>query len=114
MGPASSDLQWSAATNKFKRVATAVAEMHSGPVISALNYNARAVSILTYLPQVTLPPESLWQLERHAASHALHFATSALDDQALFNLQQFGGTPIRNLKAVCAGNTQDYMVETTC
>jgi hypothetical protein len=99
VGPASGSSQWNAAIQKYKDRAVAIAHSHAPAGITVGMYNSRAVTVLGYLPQISLPPFELGLVERAAASHALHFATNATDEQTLFGIGYVSKIALRSLKA---------------
>ena len=62
-------------------------------------YNSRTVTVLAYLPQISLPPFELDLAERTAASHVLHLATNAMDEMTLFGIGYVSKVRLQSLKA---------------
>ena len=79
--------------------AKAIALMHAPPTASAHICNTKAVSGMSYKPQLTLIPDDVGKLERAGAMHILHFATNSLDSNTMFTLGAFGGPVIRSARA---------------
>ena len=92
--------QWSKPLTKFAACAKDIALTRASPCISARNYNVKAVPILGYKPQLSLPPDRIGLIERPIALHVMHFATNALDDASLFTLDAFGGPAVKSVRAM--------------
>ena len=99
VGPAAGSRQWNAAIQKYKARAVAIAHSHAPAGITVGMYNSRAVTVLAYLPQISLPPFELDLAERTAASHVLHLATNAMDEKTLFGIGYVSKVRLQSLKA---------------
>jgi hypothetical protein len=100
IGPSAGTTQWDKPIIKYRSAAKTIAMTHASAAISVHNYNARAVSTMSYKSQLTIVPDRIRSIERPTVLHVMHFATNSLDDATLFTLPEFGGPKVRSILAM--------------
>jgi len=97
MGPTAQCWQWDVPIRKFKSRVEAIAASGEPAAVCVRQYLIRAVPILSYLSQLSLPPPNLSQIEIAAINRILHFATNATSFSAIAQINQELGLGIRFL-----------------
>ena len=109
MGTRANSMQWASVTEKWKSRVKAIADTHAASGTATLNYTRRALPVLGYVAQLTLPPETFFRAERGQVLHLWHMATNSLDNATLLNLKKAGhhkyqSIHTRNACACCKNN----------
>ena len=74
-----------------------VSRSQTAASVSALRYNSRAVSVLSYLSQLLPLPQGFGRVEKWALHKVLHLPYNALSLNPLFYLHEAGGPTLRSV-----------------
>ena len=83
LGPSAFSVQWQGPIVKFKNRAHSINTSGVSARVACKEYNSKAVSVLAYVAQVSLPPKNLTQIELAALTKLLHLATSSMSYSSL-------------------------------
>ena len=91
LGPTVGDSQWSDVLDKYRFLCHLIASAQTAASISSLRYRMRAFPVLSYIAQLAPLPEGFDKLEKWVLHKLVHFPFNALNRDAFFNLDFFGG-----------------------
>ena len=101
LGPRSAELVWKAPIAKWKTRAREIARSHLSPLLAAVSYNSRAISVLGYISQLTPPPPAFETTERALLHHMLHLPTNSFEHRTFFHLDSIGCKIFVSVQAFC-------------
>lgn len=114
MGPTAFCWQWDMPIRKFKARVESIASSGESAALCARQYSIRAVPILSYLSQLSLPPPNLPQIEIAAINRILHFATNATSFAAIAHINNELGLGIRFLAPTMQASMLRTALATVC
>ena len=82
------------------------------PLLAAVSYNARAISVLGYISQLTPPPPSIAVTERSLLHHLLHLPTNSFEHRTFFHISQLGCKDFVGVQAFCDASLARTAIKT--